>query len=147
MSAYQRTKGHSFERMIASTIRGVLPGATVRRSQQGDGAHEPDVVIEGAAPELAKRLWLECQHSATPDPAKKLRQAEDDAPAGRLPIAVTHRTGARRDPIQATMRIATLMEIMGGRLPIECDHPERVSCTVSWGFVLSRLPDPGEEQS
>lgn len=136
MSAYSRTKGHNFERRIAAQLRAVLPKATIRRSSQADAAYEPDVVIEGDAPELAKRLWLECQHSANPDPAAKLAQAERDAPAGRLPIAVTHRTGARRDPIVATMRLTTACHIM---LDAWSPDADEIIVHLDWQIVLDTL--------
>lgn len=92
-----RRKGHNFERLIATAFREAWPLATVRRGQQGDGAHEPDVVIDGDAPLTIRRLWIECQCANNPTPVLKLQQAERDAwesPAREVavPLAVWHRS-------------------------------------------------------
>lgn len=94
----QRVKGKVFERRIATLLREAFPRATVRRAQQSAGAREPDVVVEGdCCPALAS-LWIECQDAREPTPSAKLAQATRDVlnrDPGRVPVAVTHRTGGR----------------------------------------------------
>lgn len=112
--ALSRTKGHNHERDVARKLREAFPSATVRRSDQGYGAYEPDVVIEGDAMPVLKKLWIECQCSRNPSPVGKLLQAEEDAAKGfatmRLPIAVWRLHRARTT--QATMRFATLAALI-----------------------------------
>lgn len=118
MGLMQKRKGAKFERRIANELRKAFPSATVRRSSQAHKAHEPDVVIEGDAPELVKRLWLELTDSRNPQPLEKLAQAEQNARersgAGSgwpwCPVALCHRTGARH--AQVTLRLGNLMELM-----------------------------------
>lgn len=136
-----REKGKVFERGIARNLREAMPGATVRRSQQAHRAYEPDLVIEGNAPLLAKRLWLELTDSRAPSPLDKLAQAERDtsrlSPTGYpLPIVVWHKTGGRS--VQATMRLATLVEVMGMGLPLGPNWAG-LPVTVDWQQVLARL--------
>jgi len=122
--AGRRRKGHDFERQLATEIRRAFPGAVVRRAQQSEQAYEPDVMTEGAG--ILDCAWIEAQASRSPTPLAKLRQAERDVARvngkRRLPIAVTHRTGARTS--EARMRLSTLLELAGegaGVLTVECD--------------------------
>lgn len=104
MGALSRTKGHQWERDVATMLRSSFPDATVRRSDQGFGAYEPDVVIEGNASPLLKSLWIECQCSRKPTPLDKLCQAERDAKAiWRVPVCIWRMHGARTG--YATMRL------------------------------------------
>jgi len=108
MGAMQRRKGHDFERDIARRLRARWPHLTVRRSQQGDKAYEPDVVVEGVP------LWLECQCAAKPAPLAKLEQAERDVErfAERPhPIVVWRKSGERTTRV--TMATGTLLETCG----------------------------------
>ena len=91
-----------------SAHRELLKESAVRRSDQGKGALEPDVVIQGCP------LWLELQDARKPTPLEKLAQAERDVAqtGSRLrPVAVIHRTAARS--IQAWMRCETLLYLCG----------------------------------
>jgi hypothetical protein len=109
MGASQRTKGHSFERDIARRLRARWPHLTVRRSQQGDKAYEPDVVIENVP------LWVECCVGAKPNPLVKLAQAERDVErftAVMCPVVVWRRSGERTT--WATMRPTTMLMTWGG---------------------------------
>lgn len=147
MSKLSRTKGGAFERKIARELREAMPRATVRRSQQAHRAYEPDVVIEGNAPSIALRLWLELTDSRAPSPLDKLAQAERDAagyvwPPGPLPIVVWHRTGARA--VQVTARLGTLCEVLGGE-PTMVDGYLGTPVTVDWQQVLARLREIGGE--
>lgn len=124
--ALSRTKGHNFEREVASKLRDAFPTATVRRSDQGFGAREADVVVQGDAPALVKSLWMECQCSRKPTPLGKLYQAENDLVlyqgGDRTPVVIWRKHGARQT--QATMRFGALMGITGDRcLSIHRDMP------------------------
>ena len=58
-------------------------------------------------------LWIEAQDSQAPTPLVKLEQAERDLRAAktqRLPVAVTHKKGARS--IQITLRICSLCTLL-----------------------------------
>ena len=107
-----KVKGRSFEQRIATIVRTKWPNAIVRRSQQAHMAYEPDVVIEGEAPIMARRLWLECHDSRAPNPLTKLEQAIRDVEHKpmSIPTAVCHRLGART--ITATLRLSDLITIM-----------------------------------
>lgn len=102
MSKSQRTKGHSWERDVAAYFREWFPVRVVRRSQQGDRAYEPDVVVEpfwdnGATPcePDPAGLWPECISSNRPPIWEKLEQAIRDveaAKSGKLPCVFAKRT-------------------------------------------------------
>lgn len=82
----RRRKGHDFERKIAAQLRGI--GIEAHRGQQGDGAHDPDVVIDH--PWLGK-FWLELKNEIQPSVWKAMEQAEEDCGEGRIPVVVAHR--------------------------------------------------------
>lgn len=96
-----RRKGAAFERLIASRFREVLPQAK-RGLQMQSGQEAPDV---DAAP-----FWVECKVGARPRMEAALRQAEDDAPKGRIPVAVTKTT--RQKPI-VSLRLDEFLELLG----------------------------------
>lgn len=105
MGKLSRTKGRAFEQDIARRLRARWPHLTVRRSQQGDKAYEPDVVVEGVP------LWLECQCAAKPTSLVKLAQAERDVERfteTMLPVVVWRKSGERTT--WATMRLGTLLK-------------------------------------
>ena len=104
MGLKSRVKGKVFERVVARILREAFPeyAESIRRSDQGHGAADCDVTgLPG--------LWFECEDAASPNPAGKLAQAIGDAPSGRMPIAVTHKKGARR--IKASLRLSDLVRI------------------------------------
>lgn len=145
MSKLSRTKGGVFERRIARELREAMPRATVRRSQQAERAYEPDVVVEGCAPTIARRLWLELTDSRTPSPLDKLAQAERDTaghtrPPCPLCLVVWHRTGAKS--VQVTARLGVLCEVLGGD-PTPVAGWLAVPVTVDWLQVLARLRELG----
>ena len=77
MSAYQRRKGHDFERWVARQL------GTRRGYQYRDGADAPDVVMPG---------WhLECKCGANPSVWAALEQAERDSAGGLLRAAIIKR--------------------------------------------------------
>lgn len=146
MSKLSRTKGGAFERKIARELREAMPRATVRRSQQAHRAYEPDVVIEGNAPSIARRLWLELTDSRAPSPLDKLGQAERDtmtlAEDDAMPLVVWHRTGAKS--VQVTARLGVLCEVLGGE-PTVTDGYLGTPVTVDWQQVLARLRELASE--
>lgn len=141
MSRLSRVKGRTYEQRIARELRAAMPDATVRRSQQAHRAYEPDLVIEGDAPAIARRLWLELTDSRAPSPLDKLAQAERDTaghtrPPCPLCLVVWHRTGAKS--IQVTARLGVLCEVLGGE-PTPVEGWLGVPVTVDWQQVLGRL--------
>lgn len=153
MSKMQREKGHNFERRIAAELRAIWPGADVHRSSQAERAREPDVVIAGAAPTLAKLLWLECQDARQPTPLTKLHQAECDIVARALidrerrsPVVVWHKYLGHA--VCVTTRWWVLDElVLRTRCPAYRALPSDMVVTVDWAefsFLLTRLPMPKE---
>lgn len=142
MSKLSRTKGRAFEQRVARELREAMPRATVRRSQQAHRAYEPDVVVEGDAPGIARRLWLELTDSRAPSPLDKLAQSERDSAhcLEWLPVVVWHRKGAKS--VQVTARLGTLCEVLGGE-PTMVDGYLGTPVTVDWQQVLARLRELG----
>jgi hypothetical protein len=131
-----RAKGPAFERKIATDMRTIydppaltrqlaelhgqrkVPGkqaeyralqksSRVRRSDQGRGAKEPDLVIEGCP------CWLELQ-DATGHSYSPLLQAEKDvaeADSELWPVSVCHQSG--RTSIESCLRLGTLVALTG----------------------------------
>lgn len=124
MGKHSRTKGRSFEQLVANAYRKRWPlDCTVRRSLQSDRAYEPDVVVEGH--HLGCRFWTECNHADDPQPLVKLAQAERDLAVasktwspkgGYLPLVVWRKSGSR--VIHVTTRMWVLQELGG--------HPARM---------------------
>lgn len=126
MGKHSRTKGRSFEQLIATQYRMRWAAATVRRSLQAHRPYEPDVVIEGDdVPAWVRALWTECQHADAPQPLVKLAQAERDIlkaeAAGRgepvpghlwLPIVVWRKSGA--GVVNVTARLGVVLDLIGG---------------------------------
>lgn len=140
MSAYQRRKGHNFERAVATKLREAFPNATVRRSDQGYGAHEPDVVVQGAG--LADHVWWECNTGFSPQPLAKLEQAEFDAVAASVrvgvwfPVVAWRKTGSRE--ALATMRYGTLLYLEQSGFP-QTAVDAVMAVTVSLDSLISLL--------
>lgn len=133
-----RTKGPAFERQIATDMRTIYDPPTltqqlealrkakkpaeyrtlqkssrVRRSDQGRGAKEADLVIKGCP------CWLELQDATghSYNPLTKLVQAERDvveADSDLWPVSVCHQSGRRS--IEVCMRLGTLMVLSGAPL-------------------------------
>lgn len=142
-----RAKGIKFEQVIARDLKALWPGADVHRSSQAERARNPDVVIEGDAPPLAKLLWLELQDARQPTPLAKLAQATRDTthpPTNRLPAVVWHRLGSPR--CQATMRLWVLSDLTDN--VVDWGHPHG-GLVVTLDFedfkrLLKALPMPKE---
>ena len=79
--AMSRRKGAQFERWLVHRFREAMPGAEVRRGLQARGGDEvPDVDCP--------LLWIEAKRGRKPNVRAALRQAEEGAPKGRMPVAV-----------------------------------------------------------
>lgn len=129
MGKKSRTKGRSFEQLVADAYRTQWPTAVVRRSLQAHRAFEPDVVVEDHR--LGSQLWTECQHADASTPLQKLAQAERDLEKVNrkyLPIVVWRSTGSR--VVNLTTRLWVLEELGGrpdlhmqewGQLVVTCD--------------------------
>lgn len=129
MGLLSRRKGHTFERWVATQLRQAFPMATVRRSDQGFGAFEPDIVISGVNG-VVDALWLECYHGRAPDPLAKLRQAERDSLGkDRWPVVAWRAHGTRN--ANATMRYETLLRLHTSGMvgPSKC-----ASAPITMGF-------------
>ena len=106
-----KVKGKTFERRIAQVMRRIydlpelveaieladastrkkfMKSSHVRRGEQGQGAHEPDLVTPD-------RYWMELQNASgsNHNPLAKLAQAERDAKCGFVPVSICHKTGSR----------------------------------------------------
>lgn len=104
MGLKSRRKGAAFERLIARQFREWFPQYAhhVRRGKQSHLADECDV------PGLPG-IWSELEDAVDPSPLAKLDQAIGDAPPGDIPVAITHKTRARR--IKATLRLSDLVRV------------------------------------
>lgn len=101
----------------------------MRRSDQGKGALEPDIVIQGY------NWWLELQHAQRATPFEKLLQAERDCSAviGEWrPVAITKQT---RGSIKVTMRVSVLLHLLGFYHDIAC----RIPVTISYSDFLESV--------
>ena len=77
---HSRRKGARFERELVWRFREVMPGAEVRRGLQSRGGEVADVDCPV--------FWIEAKRGKRPNVRGALRQAEHDAPKGRIPVAV-----------------------------------------------------------
>lgn len=98
-----REKGASFERMIANKLREY--GYEARRGQQYSGANgDPDVVgLPG--------IHIECKAVERLNEYNALKQSENDARPGEIPIVV-HKKNYR--PIVVTMHFEDWMKLYQG---------------------------------
>ena len=79
--AMSRRKGAAYERELVHRFREAMPGAGVKRGlQQRSGAEVPDVDCPC--------FWIEAKRGRKPNPRAALKQAQDAAPKGRVPVAV-----------------------------------------------------------
>jgi hypothetical protein len=93
-----------------------MKASRVRRSDQGKGALEPDLVIAGCP------FWLELQDAGPGaySPARKLAQAVANVGQVRsplMPVAICHLRGSRS--IEVAIRIQDLWAWRDGAPPIE----------------------------
>lgn len=89
MGIYQHRKGANFERAVAGILRDI--GVVCRRSNQGDGAWQPDLVIDD---ETLSKIWPELTVGRAPKPFEKMNQAVRDSVRegkGRIPVVVAHK--------------------------------------------------------
>ena len=127
----------------SSAHRELLKESKVRRSDQGRGAVEPDVVIRGCP------LWLELQDARQPAPLAKLAQAERDVrqtSSPLRPVAVVHKLASPQ--IQAWMRVETLLYLCGfddltnsegGAIPLADAPGATVAVMIDYDELLERL--------
>lgn len=139
MGKLSRVKGRAFEQLIAQDMRQVYDSAdlldrmtaarlnkehkelrrlqkesVVRRSDQGKGAKEPDLVIDPCP------CWLELQNASGVNfnPEKKLAQAErdvDESKSHLWPVSVCRKTGSTK--IYVCTRLWTVLLLMGLSMP------------------------------
>lgn len=81
MGALSRRKGRRFEQELVHSFRDAMPGADVRRGLQSRGGEE---VADLDCPVF----WIEAKRGRQPNVRRALRQAEEAAPQGRIPLAV-----------------------------------------------------------
>lgn len=120
MGKKSKKKGKSFEQRVAQMLREIydppellaeiekatkekrvkdrsvlLKRSAVRRSDQGKGAKEPDVVVQGCP------CWIECEDAVDSRPLEKYEQAERDVEQSGnslslWPVAICHKTGEHK---------------------------------------------------
>lgn len=78
MGALSRRKGATYERAVATRLREAFPGLDVRRGWQSDGREAPDV--------QAGPFSCECKHKGSISAPAALKDAEEHAPAGTIPV-------------------------------------------------------------
>jgi hypothetical protein len=100
VSAYQRRKGHNWERELARRLRAVFPDARRGLQYQDGGASAPDVVVPA--------FHIEAKVGARPNLTAALEQAERDAKPGLWPVAVCKQDN--HEPT-VTMRLDDWIEI------------------------------------
>ena len=105
MGKSQRTKGHSFERLIAQMVRAFWPDA-YRGNQRYKGSREADV--EGTP------FHFECKKGKRPNIIAAMKQADERA--GLRPTAVVSRVDY--GPILVTIHYSTFEELLRGAFPI-----------------------------
>ncbi len=76
-----KRKGANWERKLVLLFREVMPGGDVRRGLQYRGGQE--VADVDAAP-----FWVEAKRGRKPNIRAALRQVINQAPPGRIPLAV-----------------------------------------------------------
>ena len=81
MGALSRRKGRRFEQELVHLFREAMPGAEVRRGLQSRGGEE---VADLDCPVF----WIEAKRGRKPNVRGALLQATEDAPKGRIPLAV-----------------------------------------------------------
>ena len=79
--AMSRRKGAAYERELVHRFREVMPGAEVRRGLQ---CRSGDEVADVECPVF----WIESKRGRKPNVRAALKQANEAAPKGRVPLAV-----------------------------------------------------------
>lgn len=100
MSAYQRRKGHTWEREVARRLRPIFADAR-RGYQYRDGEDAADVLIP--------RFHVECKVGQRPNLTAALEQAEGDAKPGMWATAICKQD--HREPT-VTMRLDDWEELV-----------------------------------
>jgi len=108
-----RAKGQEYERRLCGLMVEAMPGTTWKRRVQFRGGRVDGSDIEGLDSDGAViPLWVEA-HNGKQNPAAKLAQACEDAPAGWHPVAIVHRPGTHYDSDTAHLRLGDLLELAG----------------------------------
>lgn len=150
-----RNKGKKFELVVRDNLLMFLDdpvfhanGAStlvIRRSSQAERAWDADLIIEAVnAPQWLLGLWVECEHSNTPDPVAKMAQAIRDASAAtlrsgrqRTPVVVWRRTGERR--LWISTHAYWLAELLGMEPALNAGPLHGLLVTADLCEVLPRL--------
>lgn len=86
MGKMQRTKGASFERLMANRLQHVYPDARRGIGQARSAKEVPDV---DKTP-----FWVECKHGKCPNLWRAIEQAQE-ATDGRPPLVIARRNGGK----------------------------------------------------
>ena len=101
MSAYQRTKGHNFERWVARKLRSIFPNA--KRGLQTRGGTSESLDIEGTP------FAFELKVGAQPNIRAAMKQVQEARPEG-TPVVVSKRD---REGVLVTMRFEDWLQLVG----------------------------------
>jgi hypothetical protein len=109
MGKMQQRKGKGFEELVANIIWSAL-GVWVGRNLSQHG--------EDAGRDLLTRLpfCLQCQHAKHIDPWQKLKEAQDSARPGEIPVAILRKD---HKPIIAAMSIYHWLALVQAALQVE----------------------------
>jgi hypothetical protein len=82
MGKLSRTKGHSFERLIAARLRVVFPAARRHLEYQDAECYGVDLINTGL-------YRIQCKRGKKPSPLSALEEVESDELLGEVPVLVT----------------------------------------------------------
>lgn len=102
MGKFSRDKGKRFEREWAKYLRPLFPDARRGVQSRGGGAEVADIIgVPG--------FHFECKAREDASVYAALRQAEDEAGAGRYPVAVIKKS---RKPVYVAMTRETFFDLL-----------------------------------
>lgn len=102
MGKMQRTKGATFERLIAGMFREIYPEARRGIGQARSASEVPDVDIPG--------WWPECKHGKAPSWRAAYAQASRASlKTNRTPLVITRDNGG---PIMVHIDIITFLDVL-----------------------------------
>ena len=98
MGARSRRKGHRFELEVAALLTKATGLEHKRRLTEVREGNQGDI-------ETPLPLTVQCKVGARPNPAQALREAQQAAPKGHHPVAITRTNGAGKRPPTDTVTL------------------------------------------